>query len=207
MRHLLSERDKSEATDQTFPHTNPPTVLSSFPLDNTRSLLCTRRTSTSRPFRHCVTCGRKRLGIDLRRVRGQGCEHGRFAPSCVARVRLLAPVLVKHFPHGLTRTLPSSADARPLSRRIVVCPTSCPSSRRVSASPRGRQRGDAGLIASAGRSAAAAATTGSIAGRDGRRGKVAPAAQAPPPTVLSRYFLLHVSVCDVDPTLIGALSR
>ena len=53
--------------------------------------------------------------IDVRRVQRQGSEHGRFAPSCVARVRLLAPVLEKLFSPGFdlraSLKVPSSAGA------------------------------------------------------------------------------------------------
>ena len=100
MRHSLSKRDKSEATDPKFPHANR-----AFPLDNTISLRCTsgctRRTcaSTRRPFGHA-------LDIDLRRVRRQGGEHGRFTLHLFSK---------KKSRTGLTRVLPPSTGAARLA--------------------------------------------------------------------------------------------
>ena len=76
------------------------------------------------------------LDIDLRQVRRQGGEHGRFAPSCVVRVRLLAPVLEKHFQHEFDSRASFLHRRRPLRRRIVgSVPDKLRSSRRTSASP------------------------------------------------------------------------
>ena len=141
------------------------------------------------------------LDIDLRQVRRQGGEHGRFAPSCVVRVRLLAPVLEKHFQHEFDSRASFLHRRRPLRRRIVgSVPDKLRSSRRASASP---AAANAVMQASSLLQAALQQQHPPLAASLAAMAAVAPAAQ--PSTILSRYLLLHVGVCDVDPTLIGGL--
>ena len=171
--HLAKETNQKQLIKHFHTRTRRASY-SAFPLDNARSLLCTyghtRRTSTSLPFRHCDLWSKAPWTLICAECCARAASTAGLRPLASLTSDCLHLFSKNISCKGLTLALPSSTgaahSAAGLSGARQVAPLPAASAR----PPCGRQRGDAGLIASAGRSAAATAATCSIAGRYGRSG-------------------------------------